>query len=758
MANIDIKNAFDPSTVDIYNYFQKRGVGFYIPHYQREYSWGTENIEQLLLDVEIGVEELISDSDEFRFLGTVITVKELNNNNIKPIEENAVPSTIQNVIDGQQRLSTLAIFSAILYDHVDKLRNKVSIKSDYYVQLIEACDWWKDKLIDVFSFELRRGVSRKPKIIRASDDQWTVNGDVNTHYKSDISNFIARFIEYIEDVDIKNRPIANGELLPSNIYKIEKWISKKVLLAHSDSNIEYSRAIDLIQSIPEENLWAYSHPELKNEIIKNELDPKSDSYIASQLIQLFAACHYLLDRCCLTVIVPGKTEWAFDLFQSLNATGTPLTAIETFLPTVVNVTKENENEFKGTDSERNFEIIKDCLSGKSAGEKSKKTNDFLTSIRICVDGEKLAGQFSHQRIWLDELYTKKLKNYSEQKELISLFGHYAFFINEIWHYEVKNNQPIQRLVNGDRDLISLLIRYLISVNHKMSITILALSFRKILENKPNAEVEFADTVRLIAIFYTYWRSTESNAGLDNVYRSFFKGGVGQKSHNWLVEKELNFEELKIYLQTTLRDKCKVFDKESWIKNAENKLRYDESGNQLCRFVLLTCADDTIVDPHNPGLIQIGRPNTFKYLTLEKWESKDLESVEHVAPQDNKSSWDNDLYEENEKSYQKIGNLTLLPKYVNSSAGNRPWMEKYLYFKYISEIDPNNIKLLKAEASSRKLNLSNDTTNLLTKVNFNNHVKSIIEVGIDGAWNNALVKQRSRNIVEIFWDKTSDWIF
>ena len=86
------------------------------------------------------------------------------------------------------------------------------------------------------------------------------------------------------------------------------------------------------------------------------------------------------------------------------------------------------------------------------------------------------------------------------------------------------------------------------------------------------------------------------------------------------------------------------------------------------------------------------------------------------------------------------------------------MEKYLYFKYISEIDPNNIKLLKAEASSRKLNLSNDTTNLLTKVNFNNHVKSIIEVGIDGAWNNALVKQRSRNIVEIFWDKTSDWIF
>ena len=59
MAILDIKKAFDPSTVSIYEYFQSRGVGFYIPHYQREYSWGLENIDQLLLDIEIGVETLL---------------------------------------------------------------------------------------------------------------------------------------------------------------------------------------------------------------------------------------------------------------------------------------------------------------------------------------------------------------------------------------------------------------------------------------------------------------------------------------------------------------------------------------------------------------------------------------------------------------------------------------------------------------------------------------------------------------------------
>ena len=758
MAQIDIKNAFDPSTVSIYEYFQSRGVGFYIPHYQREYSWGLENIDQLLLDIEIGVETLLKDEDEFRFLGTVITVKELNNKNIDPLEEQALPSTIQNVIDGQQRLSTLAVFSTLLYDNIDKIKKKIPTSSIHYEQLTESCEIWKDKLIDVFSFELRKNISRKPKIIRASDDQWTIKNDIEKCYKSDISNYLAKFIEYIDDDAIIVRPMAKGELLPKNISKIDGWITKKVLLAHTDHNIEYSSAANLISNIPEENLWDYSHPELKVEILKKEDEKKSDSFIASQLIQLFSACHYLLERCCLTVIVPGKTEWAFDLFQSLNATGTPLTAIETFLPTVVNLTKLEEGIYKGTEAEENFEKIKNCLVGKSAGEKNKRTNDYLTSIRICIDGEKLAGQFSQQRIWLEDLYSKKLNTYDERKQIISLFGQYASFISDIWQYDANNNLPIKELAGPDRDVTSLLIRYLISVNHKMSITVLALSFRKILNKEKDAEEEFSKTVKLVAIFYTLWRSVQSNSGLDNVYRNYFKGIDGHNANNWLKVKNLNFENLKEYFINVLKEDCKITNKKTWKDRAINNLKYNYSGSSLCKFILLICAHDTSIDTNNKGLIINAKSGTADYFVLQKWESIELESVEHIAPQENKNSWDPKLYDEKEELFQSIGNLTLLPKNVNASAGNRPWKEKFMYFSYVNVIDPANLTILESQAKKEKLKLSPTTIELLKNVAYNNHIKSIVNVGIDGNWDAEMVRKRSENLIDIFWDKTNDWIF
>lgn len=757
MANINIKNAFDPSTVSIYEYFQQMGVGFYIPHYQREYSWGLENIDQLILDIEIGVDTLLKDEDEFRFLGTVITVKESNNKNIKPIEESALPASIQNVIDGQQRLSTLAVFATLLYDNIEKIKNKIPKSSIYYSVYTEVCDIWSSKLLDVFSFFLRKNTSRKPKIIRASEDQWTDKGIISDCYKSDVSNYLARFIEYIEDDNIKTRPIAYGELLPKNISKIDSWITKKVLLAHADSNIEFTNAYDIITKIPEKNLWGYSRTDLKEEILKRDSEPKTDSYIACQLIQIFSASHYLLERCCLTVIVPGKTEWAFDLFQSLNATGTPLTAIETFLPTVVNLTKEEEGEYKGTITESNFENIKKCLIGKSAGEKNKRTNDYLTSIRICIDGEKLAGQFSLQRIWLEDLYSKKLNSYDEKKELISLFGNYASFISDIWHNNANSNLPFEILKGKDREIASLLIRYLISVNHKMSITILALSYSKILNNETDAEEEFVKTVKLVALFYTIWRSVKSNSGLDNVYRNYFKGVNGINANNWLMVKSLNFQNLNEYIIKVLKEDCGITNKKTWVEKALKNLKYNNSGSNLCKFILLICANDTTNDTKNKGLIIKAKPNTSNYFNLEKWE--ELESVEHIAPQENKNNfWDINLYDENEELFHSIGNLTLLPKNINSSAGNKSWKEKFMYFSYINVIDTASLILLENQAKKENIKLSPTTIELLKNVGYNNHVKSILDVDINGNWNAEMVRKRSENLIEIFWDDTNDWIF
>lgn len=76
---------------------------FKIPDYQRPYSWGNEQALQLLDDLEGALE---SNEDEPYFLGSIVLVK-----------ESHAPQS--QVIDGQQRLTTLCILLACLRDLTD---------------------------------------------------------------------------------------------------------------------------------------------------------------------------------------------------------------------------------------------------------------------------------------------------------------------------------------------------------------------------------------------------------------------------------------------------------------------------------------------------------------------------------------------------------------------------------------------------------------------------------------------------------------
>ncbi|MGO4598506.1 DUF262 domain-containing protein [Terrabacter sp. 2RAF25] len=73
---------------------------FLIPDYQRPYAWGTEQSLQLLDDLEGALDRT---SDEPYFLGSIVLVK-----------ARGVPRA--EVIDGQQRLTTLTIMFALLRD------------------------------------------------------------------------------------------------------------------------------------------------------------------------------------------------------------------------------------------------------------------------------------------------------------------------------------------------------------------------------------------------------------------------------------------------------------------------------------------------------------------------------------------------------------------------------------------------------------------------------------------------------------------
>ncbi|WP_166139837.1 DUF262 domain-containing protein [Nocardioides ochotonae] len=98
---------------------------FTIPDYQRPYAWGKDQTLQLLDDLK---DALASTNDEPYFLGSIVLVKQKG-------------SPAAEVIDGQQRLTTLTILCAVLRD----LTGKAALRSDIHKFIEEPEVVWDDK-------------------------------------------------------------------------------------------------------------------------------------------------------------------------------------------------------------------------------------------------------------------------------------------------------------------------------------------------------------------------------------------------------------------------------------------------------------------------------------------------------------------------------------------------------------------------------------------------------------------------------------
>jgi uncharacterized protein with ParB-like and HNH nuclease domain len=760
---LEIDQAFNTTGTSVYEFFQRPGIGLYIPLYQRDYSWDKDNVEQLLDDIARGIERLAEggNDDEIRFLGTIISVTEKNKNNIEPVDHRGLPTAIEKIIDGQQRLSTICLFATQLYKNIDDLNKKFSSKSCHRAEIDEICKSWKDKLLDIISLDLKRGTpERKPQIIRGHDDKWIKDGDLNEAYKSDLANYLALFINYIY-LEEAAFPKPNKKNVGKNTKEINRWLENQVVKAHHNDSEEFPAAWVLLESIKESEIWQYDRPELK-ELVNNidEEDFKQERSIVCSLVQLFSVCHYLLDRCCFTLIQPLNDDWAFDMFQSLNASGTPLTAIETFKPLVVNTTNLNEKgTFKGSTSDLSFEKIDNLFENiNSAAQKSKLTNDFLTSLAIVIDGYKLTSHFSHQRKWLDKTY-EDLIEYKTKKKYIDFVGNYAAFYKDIWiDFEGQDNLAIATISsNTEAELASIIMLYLKKSNHKMAVTILGSFYNDVLQGKDNSIKNFIEATKAIGAFYTIWRSAQSNSGLDIIYRQFFKGetekGVKIHPHNWLNNKEFNIDDLKNFLKSILIDQD-IYEKDKWLKKSSKFLNY--KSKSIIQFLLILSSHDTIADPASPGLMKVSTNGVSNYLTIEKWNSKGVATIEHVAPQTKNNSWDSDIYNDDEL-HHSIGNLTLLPTEVNSSAGNKGWKEKLLYYKHLSEQDPDKINELKVKAENEGVILNTETIKLLISAKYNDHIKSLVTIEDDNDWDSTLISKRSERILSITWDRLNDWL-
>jgi uncharacterized protein with ParB-like and HNH nuclease domain len=115
----------------IFELFSDKKADFLIPDYQRPYAWGEEQCQTLWDDIFLfsfpdNNYEAFDDNEEY-FLGSIVTFKNENGKS--------------EVIDGQQRLTTLMLILRAFYDKFANMQDKNSVLTR---DRIEKCIWKTD--------------------------------------------------------------------------------------------------------------------------------------------------------------------------------------------------------------------------------------------------------------------------------------------------------------------------------------------------------------------------------------------------------------------------------------------------------------------------------------------------------------------------------------------------------------------------------------------------------------------------------------
>lgn len=120
----------------VFEYLSKNK--FLIPIYQRKYTWGIDECEQLWDDVMMFFENKDEDEEEY-FLGSIVMYKDKGR---------------QNIIDGQQRTTTLSLLIRVLYEKAKNHKDEHIL-----VNSLSNCLWEVDQRNGKIDFDKKHLIS-----------------------------------------------------------------------------------------------------------------------------------------------------------------------------------------------------------------------------------------------------------------------------------------------------------------------------------------------------------------------------------------------------------------------------------------------------------------------------------------------------------------------------------------------------------------------------------------------------------------------
>ena len=97
-------------SVPLSKLFQASNTAYVIPTYQRPYTWDAQYCSDLLDDILTAAKDKIDNL----YLGSIILLELKNNKDIFGEKSSGMPSTLHEIVDGQQRITTFALMGIAL--------------------------------------------------------------------------------------------------------------------------------------------------------------------------------------------------------------------------------------------------------------------------------------------------------------------------------------------------------------------------------------------------------------------------------------------------------------------------------------------------------------------------------------------------------------------------------------------------------------------------------------------------------------------
>lgn len=751
----EAKDIFEAKSQSVLQVLGESGTGFYVPAYQRPFAWIEDKVQKLLDDLLIGFKELAFEEEAFAFLGTIIFVHDRDYKTISPLVRAAVPSKVLTVIDGQQRLSTLLTLAVALHSDISLRVNRLGLTPSPDENPTET--WLRLQssevlgyLEDCFRFEKIRGAGYYPRMIRAFVDQWS---DVKPIYESPVARLVASYNAHLSSSPGAKFKAVDKDDLHDRFRFIQRYLDR--LCTRTLKNAE--KVVDPLENIDVADVLGSLT--LQRALVKFEIpaDVKGELQADGRqreldLCLLLLYANFVLQRVAVTAVQGRNEQYAFEVFESLNTTGEPLTAYETFTPRVVRA--EGLEQYGNSDSKTALDRIEAFLEAHKRDKVPGLTNEMLIQFALVETGEKLSSRLTEQRRFLQRSYSVVENDLSDRTKFVEQLKDVAVFQDTVWTRAQASRAPeLEGLSPDSSEDFTFAIKALVAMNHTMAAAPVIRYYSASLDSEECSSGATMDAARAALAFSVLWRAaTGSTSGIDGAYRDVMKGG---SRFPGLARTKSDpapaISAFKAHLRETLAEK--VGDKGTWRREAANQPLYKH--RSVARMILLAAYHDAVADTHTLGLIAKGKEG-FNPLLIPNGLQR-ATTIEHIAPKSPgaRGGWPVEIYDL-PNTVDSIGNLVLLPQETNSMLGNRSWANKAVLYAALGCADPKEAEELLAR--HKELHLVTSAAEIAGHSTYLPQLEALGARGSAGLdWSIEFVKLRATTILDLAWDALYPWL-